>query len=435
MHESITDWSAFRIVSAIAAREVTAEAVTAAFCDRIEAIDPTLHAFVWFDRAAALRTARALDRASSGNVLHGLPVAVKDNIDTAAIPTRYGSVIYADHVPATDAACVALMRASGAFVLGKTALTEFANFQPAPTLNPRNPEHTPGGSSSGSAAAVAAQLAPVALGTQTAGSVIRPAAFCGIVGYKPSPRLIPRAGVKPNSDTLDEVGVFARSVDDAGWFAGVLSLARPNTLPSTRAFVPSVGVTMTSRASAASEAMRVAVARAAQTLGAAGAKVGDAVWPAALDRLFDAQRTIQLFETARALGPEWQYRRSDLSRSLQGLIADGRAIDGGRYADAIDVGRSSFAAIESLFAGRDVLIAPAAPGEAPLGTETTGDPVFNRPWQLLRCPSVTLPCGDGLQMLPLGLQVVGRPGDDQRLLAAAAWIEQALGAQPAAATS
>lgn len=428
MTAPITTWSAYRIVAAIAAREVTAEAVTHAYADRIESVDPTLHAYAWFDRGAALRTARALDRAAAGNVLHGLPVAIKDNIDTAAIPTRYGSPIYAAHVPTADAGCVALLRAAGAFVLGKTATTEFANFQPARTLNPRNPEHTPGGSSSGSAAAVAAELAPIALGTQTAGSVIRPAAFCGIVGYKPSPRLIPRAGVKPNSDTLDEVGVLARSVDDAGWFAGVLALVRPNTLPSARAFVPHIGVTQTSRGYAASEPMRAAIDIAADRLAAAGARVGDAVWPAAFDRLFDAQRTIQLFETARALGPEWQHHRGQLSTLLQGMMSEGHTIDGARYAEAIEIGRASFAAIESLFSGRDVLITPAAPGEAPFGNETTGNPIFNRPWQLLRCPCVTVPCGEGLHGLPLGLQIIGRPGDDQRLLAAAAWIERALGA-------
>lgn len=428
MSTPINEWSAHQIVTAIATREVSVVQVAEAFVSRIDALDPTLHAYVWFDREAVLKTARALDRVSAGNVLHGLPVAVKDNIDTAGIPTRYGSPIYADHVPAIDAACISLLKVAGAFVIGKTATTEFANFQPAATRNPRNPDHTPGGSSSGSAAAVAAQLTPVALGTQTAGSVIRPAAFCGVVGYKPSPRMISRAGVKANSDTLDEVGVFARSVDDAGWFAGVLSLTRPNVLPSTRQFIPSIGMTATSRVLASSESMRATLTRAATKMASAGARVGDAVWPAAFDRLFDAQRTIQLFETARCLAPEWQYRRTDLSASLQSIIAEGRALDAARYADAIEAGRSARAAMESLFAGRDVIVCPAASGEAPAGLESTGDPVFNRPWQLLRCACLTLPYGEGPTGLPLGLQVVARPGDDAKLFAAASWIEQTLAA-------
>jgi amidase len=359
-------------------------------------------------------------------VLHGLPLAIKDTIDTAGIPTTFGSPIHADRIPAYDAACVSIARSAGAFVLGKTSCSEFASSAPTATRNPVNTFHTPGGSSAGSAAAVAAGMTPVALGTQTAGSVIRPASYCGVVGYKPSPRLIPRMGVRIISDTLDEVGVFARSVEDAGLVGGVLALQHPNPLPSALAFPPLVGVVMMSRSGEIATSMAEAVNSAASALSTAGARVASAAWPAAFDALFDAHRTIQWFETLRNLEWEFTHHRRSLSAQLVADLTMARSIDGGRYARAIETARNSFAAIESVFAGRDVLIAPAAPGEAPASLTTTGDPLFNRPWQLLRCPCITIPCARGVNDLPLGLQIIARPGDDLRLLAAASWIEAAL---------
>src|SRR5271156_259627 len=210
----------------IAARRITAEDLTAAYVERIEAREAVVGAWQYFAREQALAAARRRDGEPPRGPLHGIPIAVKDLIDTVDMPTAYGSSIYRGHRPAADASCVALARAAGAVVLGKTVTTEFAAFTPGKTANPRNPAHTPGGSSSGSAAAVADGMAPLAFGTQTAGSVIRPASFCGCVGYKPSFGLINRAGVKPLADSLDTVGVFARSVADAAFFAGGLS-ARP----------------------------------------------------------------------------------------------------------------------------------------------------------------------------------------------------------------
>lgn len=425
---SLQERSAVELLRAIEARETTVASIVDALTDRIEALEADLRAFAWFDRGAALRTAAALDKAGARDVLHGLPLAIKDTIDTAGIPTAQGSAIHANRIPAFDAACVAIARSAGAFVLGKTVCTEFATATPSVTRNPVNMFHTPGGSSSGSAAAVAAGMAPVALGTQTAGSVIRPAAFCGVVGYKPSPRLIPRIGIRILSDTLDEVGVFARSVDDAGLVGGVLALAHPNPLPSQRAFAPMIGVVMTSRSGELSVATVEAINRSASQLSAAGARVGTAAWPAAFDVLFDAHRTIQLFETLRSLQFEWAEHRRELSAQLIADLSMARAIDGARYARAIETARNGFAAIESVFAGRDVVIAPAAPGEAPASLTTTGDPLFNRPWQLLRCPCLTVPCRRGANDMPIGLQIVARPGDDARLLAAASWIEAALAA-------
>jgi Asp-tRNA(Asn)/Glu-tRNA(Gln) amidotransferase A subunit family amidase len=420
--EPLHRWSAVRLLRALATRELTAAALAEALIERSAALDPRLHAWVGWDALAVRGRARALDLAAQAGSLHGLPIAVKDNIDTAGLSTAYGSPIYAGHVPAADAACVAVARAQGAWVLGKTMATEFANMVPATTRNPHNRGHTPGGSSSGSAAAVAAGLAPLALGTQTAGSVIRPAAFCGIVGYKPSPRRISRAGVKPNSDTLDEVGVLARSIDDVALLAQVLSGRGDAPLPSTQAFAPRVGATLTSRPQALSAAMTAALDASVQRLSAAGAAVRDVVLPNAFDDLFDAQRVVQQFETARALAPELQYRRARLSPMLATYLDDGRGLDGAAYAAALACGREVCDAIETLFAGLDVLLAPAAPGAAPRGFASTGDPLFNRPWQLLGCPCIALPGGLDDAGLPLGLQLIARPNDDDLLFAAAAWI-------------
>lgn len=391
-----------------------------ALIERSASLQPRLRAWVSFDPAAARRRA---SQAISG-ALSGVPFAVKDNIDTAGIATAYGSAIYAAHVPAADAACVALARAAGAWVLGKTACTEFANMTPCATRNPWNPAHTPGGSSSGSAAAVSAGLVPLALGTQTAGSVIRPAAYCGIVGYKPSPRRLPRAGTKPNADTLDEIGVMARSVADAAWFAAVL--AGEAGASALRAERPRLAVTLTPRAAALSTAMVAALEAAAAHLGAAGAQVLPAGPAASFDALFDAQRSVQLYETARALAPEWQYRRRQLSPGLRALLAEGHALPAAAYAQALQVSRQAAAELDPLFAGADVLLTAAATGAAPASRTTTGDPLFNRPWQLLGCPCLTLPAGLDGDGLPLGLQLVARPGADDTLFAASAWVEEIL---------
>jgi amidase len=431
MAEALHRWSAVRLARALATRKLTAATLAEALIERSAALEPQLHAWAWFDAASARRQARALDRSGGSGAMHslqGLPIAVKDNIDSAGIPTAYGSPVYAGHTPAADAACVALARAAGAWVLGKTVATEFANMTPGPTRNPHGLAHTPGGSSSGSAAAVAAGMAPLALGTQTAGSVIRPAAFCGVVGYKPSSRRIPRAGVKGNADTLDEVGVLARSVDDAVLLAQVLDGRGDAALPSTAAFKPRLALTLTPQADALSGAMQAMLSAAAQRLAAAGAAVRDLPpWPAPFGALFEAQRCVQLFETARALALEHRCRRTDLSPALAAFLDEGAALAAADYAQARAIATQARAMLETLFGDAELLLAPAAPGAAPAGLASTGDPLFSRPWQLLGCPCLTLPGGlDGNGGLPLGLQLVARPQDDTRLFAAAAWVAQVL---------
>ena len=423
----------------IAAHDVSCEAVTHSFTDAIHDQEPDVRAFAWFDPDRAIATAREFDRLEWRGPLHGLPVVIKDNIDTADIPSHYGSTIFLGHVPQADAASVAALRASGAFVLGKTVTAELANFTPGPTRNPAGLEHTPGGSSSGSAAAVAAHMAPFAIGTQTAGSVIRPAAFCGVVGFVPTRGSVPRAGVKAVSDTLDVVGAFARSVEDVALVAAALALQPQWQHAPGQASAPTVAWTATPWSSQLAPSMLVALEKVARLLAARGARVRELAWPydskagqPAFSRLADAQRTVQLFETARALGPEAQYRREALSQRLVALIEEGRGIGADDYVDALQLGRACAAGIDQLFGDADVVLTSSAPGEAPLGLGATGDPQFNRPWHLLGGPQISVPLPKSLMRgesgLPLGLQVVARPGADARALAAACWIESQLAA-------
>ena len=421
------DNAAVDLARKIAAGIASAEATVRAYADAIEARDSELRAFVAFDRAEAIAQAQAIDRARIKGPLAGVPVAVKDIIDTAQYETTYGSPIYRGHRPALDAACVALLRQAGAIVLGKTVTAELATFAPGPTRNPHALGHTPGGSSSGSAAAVAAGLAPLALGTQTAGSVIRPASFCGVVGYKPSARRVPRSGVKLISDTLDEVGLFARSVEDAALLASVLAL-QPGWAAVAQqgraAAAPRIGWTLTSRVGELDPAMRQAVDKAAQSAREGGATAEELALPEAFDALFDAHRTIQLAETARGLAPEYAYRRSELSPQLTDAIAEALRFPEPCYPEALRTARAAAAGLDSLFGAADVIIAPSAPGEAPATLASTGNPLFNRPWQLLGCPVIGLPFGRGPGGLPLGVSVIARPGQDAPLFAAAAWLEQ-----------
>jgi Asp-tRNA(Asn)/Glu-tRNA(Gln) amidotransferase A subunit family amidase len=421
---------ATQLARMLAAREVTCEAVTHSFLDAIEQRESEVHAFTWIDTARALVTARELDRASVRGPLAGLPVAVKDSIDTAGIATEHGSPIYAGHVPSADAACVAAARAAGSFVLGKTVTAELQNFTPGPTRNPHAPAHTPGGSSSGSAAAVAAHMAPFALGAQTAGSLIRPASFCGVVGFLPTRGAIPRTGVKQLSDTLDAVGCFAQTVGDAALLAGVLML-RPDLkdIPG-EARVPSIGWTATPWESQLAPSMRAALEDVVRVCSTNGSTVRSIDWPPKFVALAAAQRTVQLFETARGLAAELDYRRAQLSAPLAALIEEGRAIDATSYLAALQTGRDCAASIDELFGDADVILTPSAPGEAPHGLASTGDPQFNRPWHLLGGPQINVPVPRALlrseSNLPLGLQLVARPGDDARALAAAHWLEQQL---------
>ena len=405
----------------LARREITAVDLVRACLDRIAARDADVQAFVTLNADAALAHARQLDADSVRGLLHGLPFGVKDLFDTFDLPTGYGSPIYAGQQPLADAAAVTLCREAGAVLLGKTVTTELANMFPGVTRNPHNLGHTPGGSSSGSAAAVADCMLPLALGTQTAGSLIRPAAFCGVVGYKPSHNRVPKAGVKSLSETLDTVGGFARSVRDVALLGAVLTgdvrLADDSTFAADAA--PRVGLCTTPEWSLADDDTRQAWALAARALGAHGTAID---LPPELCGLVAIQKQVQSFETARSLSHERLHHASRLSEPLLALMADGLSISGEAHAKNLQATSHARQRAEDLFNTHDVLLAPSSIGEAPAGLAGTGDPLFCRSWTLLGLPCIHLPFTHGKTGLPIGLQLVGAYGDDHRLMAAAHWV-------------
>ena len=410
----------------IVERRITAEALVSAYLERIEAREAVVGAWQYLDRERALATARRRDSEPPRGPLHGIPIAVKDLIDTADMPTAYGSPIYRGHRPAADASCVALARAAGAVVLGKTVTTEFATFTPGKTANPRNPAHTPGGSSSGSAAAVADGMAPLAFGTQTAGSVIRPGAFCGCIAYKPSYGLINRTGAKPLADSLDTIGVFARSIEDAAFFAGVLAerpALRQLAIPQQ---APRFGLYRTPMWDEAEPATAAALEAARSALERAGAVVTELPIAPEHEGLTEAQDTIMWFETVRSLAYERLERSAELSPPLAQLIDAGMTIGADVYDQARARAAVARAGIVAFFGSCDAILAPAAPGEAPAGLGNTGNPVFNRMWTLLGVPCVALPALWADNGLPTAVQLVGRLGDDARLMGSAAFLERAL---------
>jgi amidase len=405
-------------------RELSCETLVAGLLERIAAREPTLQAWTHLDPQQVLAAARTIDAASATGPLHGIPVGVKDVFDTFDMPTAYGSPIYAGHRPRADAAVVAGLRGAGGLVMGKTVTTEFATFPPGPTANPWNLAHTPGGSSSGSAAAVAAAMVPVAFGTQTAGSVIRPAAFCGVVGYKPSFGLLPRTGVKAISDCLDSVGCFARSTADAAFFVGALT--RRALAVGAPGAPPRIGVCLTPYWDAALPETRDLFATLGKRLSAAGSMVSDYSHPSAFEGLNQAQEEISSYEIARCLADEYRRFPDRIRARLLRQLEAGSAMAAQQYDARMLLADRCRQQLSAALGDLDVLVVPSCPGVAPAGLEATGDPVFNRAWTLLHAPCVHVPLTFGPDGLPLGVQVVGRLGDDARVLACADWIETRL---------
>lgn len=398
----------------LAQRQVTAEAVLRSCLDRISEREPQVQAWEYLDSDAALAQARAIDNGPQRGLLHGLPVAVKDLFDTFDMPTTYGSPIYAKHQPLADAACVALCRAQGAVMVGKTVTTEFATFKPGKTRNPHRSTQTPGGSSSGSAAAVADYMVPLAFGSQTAASVIRPAAFCGVVGYKPSYGLINRAGVKALSDPLDTIGFFARSVDDVALFAAAASGSRamPDlTSPGT----PRIALCQTHEWPYADEDTRAAFTQAQTSLDRAGIAIRDLQLPLLFSQLLQAQKEVMAFDLSRSLADERLRHPELLSEGLSQMLAQGLQVPADRHYANLQLAASARAMMPTILGDTDALLAPSAIGEAP-GLEQTGDPVFGRVWTLLGLPCVHLPFFRGRTGMPVGLQLIGRHGEDLALL-------------------
>jgi len=408
----------------IADGSLTSEALVRACLDRIGDREPLVQAWQYLDMDAALNMARHVDQFGSGP-LKGIPVGVKDIIDTADMPTGYGSPLYETFRPARDAACVAVARHAGALILGKTVTTEFAYFQPGKTRNPHAPNRTPGGSSSGSAAAVASGMVPLAFGTQTAGSIIRPASFCGCVGYKPTFDLIDRTGVRPFADSLDTVGVFATTIGDAAFFASVIA-GRPNLRIDDAVLRPRIGLTQTHAWEAAEPATATALDEAAARLRAAGLEIREVALPDRWRGLLEAQKTIMAFEAAQSHAPEILTASDRLSGKLRELLEAGALIAPENYDAAKALVAEARAGFSDVLDGLDVLLTPSAPGEAPEGLGATGDPVFSRMWTALGVPCISVPGLTGPTGMPVGVQVVGRWGDDRRALAASAAIGHSL---------
>ena len=411
---------------------------------RIAALEPRIQAFEWFDASRAM--ADAEERAGgilADLPLYGIPVGVKDIINTRGIPTRMGSVIFANQVPTTSAWVVRRLEALGGLVMGKTVTTEFAYRSPGKTRNPWNPAHTPGGSSSGSAAAVAAGYVPAAIGTQTLGSVIRPAAFCGVVGYKPSHGAISRTGIMPFAPTLDTVGVFARSVADAAWFGACLMgedsrdeatviRAEPRLLSvplEPLGGPPRIAVVKTPKWPLATQAQRTHFVDCIIKLQAAGAKVREVNLPKLFEPAWENAMAILCHEAVKSFAPIESRHRIRLSPHLAEILDRGRAVTPDQYARALARREDYRRWLDGLFSQHEAIATIPAPGEAPEGLASTGDATFCSLWTETALPAVNIPSGRGPRGLPLGFQVVGRYRDDEHALRVAAWCEATLGFQ------
>lgn len=433
----LTDRSALALLSAIADGDVSAVEVTEACLTRIAAREPEVRAFAFVDPERVRAEASAQDKWQWDKRplgrLHGLPVAVKDIIDTAGMPTENGTQLDAGRVPARAAAVVARLKAAGAIVLGKTVTTELGAMHPRGTRNPHNPNHTPGGSSSGSAAAVAAGMAPLAIGTQTNGSVIRPASFCGIVGFKPSFGTIARTGILPQATPLDTVGVFTRSVADAALLVEAVAGRDPTDSGSSErpphglldaalsppATAPALAFVRTPSWPDADDTTRAAFEALAASLGDACRE--EALSPRFADAI-PAHTAIAFAGIARHCDPYYDRGREQLSDPMRRTIEAGREVKAVDYLAALDLRETLYAELDDILERYDAILTPAAPGEAPVGLGSTGNPAFSTLWSLCGMPAVSLPLLTGPTGLPVGVQLVGRRGDDARLLRAAAWM-------------
>jgi amidase len=422
---NLNERTATDIVRLTSSGAATAEAIVRACLERIEAREQDVHAWAYLDPDRAIAQAREVDRRAEQGALRGVPVAVKDIIATADMPTAYGSPIYAGHVPAWDAACVAAVRAAGGIILGKTVTAEFASSHPGKTLHPYDPTRTPGGSSSGSAAAVADGMTPLAIGTQTGGSVIRPASFCGIVGYKPSFGWVNRHGVKPLSESLDTVGGMGRTVSDAARLVSVMA-GRPALLDLPEISRPRIAVWQSEALRQAEPDMLACLQDAATRLSKLGAYVSDVTPPATFSDLDAAHHEIEYFEMGKALAFELGTYPEQLSAALRKRIEAGQACPPELYDEKRRVAREGRLALLSAFADFDVILTPSAAGQAPKGLASTGNALFNRMWTLLHGPAVTISAGQGRHGMPLGLQFTGPLNDDVRTLATAQWAEAKL---------
>jgi Asp-tRNA(Asn)/Glu-tRNA(Gln) amidotransferase A subunit family amidase len=438
---ALADFTALQARDEIARGAVKAVELAEACLERIAEREAEVQAWVHLDPQYVMQQAKAADRyRASGRPtgpLHGVPVGIKDIIDTRDMPTENGTPFDSGRRPSRDAAVVERLREAGAIIFGKTVTTELAVYTPGKTRNPHDPKRTPGGSSSGSAAAVAAAMVPLALGSQTNGSVIRPASFCGVVGFKPSRGLISRRGALTQSPALDAIGSFARSIEDIALITDVLAgyderdtgsilAAGPDLLSIARSRVPvkpSFAFVRSPVWDRAGEEVREGLAELADTL---PEQVDDVELPEPFARAHDWHRAVMLADLARNYARYYDRDPSGLSERLRGMVEEGLAIRAVDYARALDAREILNAGLEKLFERYDAILTPAAPGEAPLGLESTGDPAFSTLWTYCGVPALTLPLLTGPSGMPVGVQLVGRRDYDGRLLRTARWLSEAL---------
>jgi Asp-tRNA(Asn)/Glu-tRNA(Gln) amidotransferase A subunit family amidase len=412
--------SALGLARAIETGELTPAHTVELCADAIAKRENDVGAFVTFDLESARRT--AAQPGSKDRPLRGLPVALKDIFDTADMPTEYGSTIYAGYRPKYDASLVALVRRNGGTLIGKTVTTEFAHLDPGKTRNPHNLAHTPGGSSSGSAAGVAAGFFPIATGSQTGGSVIRPASYCGVAGFKPSYRLLPTGGMKCVSWHLDTAGLFAASVADVAFAASAIS-DRDLRVDGRAPASPRIAVLRDQPWPAASDDMMAAIDNVARAASAANSRVRDLRLTPVMAAAFHAHAVIQAYEAARSLASEYERSKDKLAKGVLELVESGFAIGADAYDDARRSASQARRALADLMADTDVILSPSAPGAAPQGLGSTGSSTFNRLWTLMGTPCVNVPGLADAHGLPLGVQVIGRFGSDRATLEAALFVE------------
>lgn len=435
---NVNEQSAARLADVIRQGGVSSETVVRACLERIDARESTVHAWTHLNPEHALNQARAADRASAAGqargLLHGVPVGIKDIIDTRDYPTENGTVLHAGRQPIEDATVVARLRAAGAVILGKTVTTELAVYTPGPTRNPHDPTRTPGGSSSGSAAAVADHMVPLALGSQTNGSVIRPAAYCGVVGFKPSFGLLPRGGMLHQSRLLDHVGVFARDIEDIALLTEVLAgfdgrdpdsrvLARPplrDTALSQPPLTPRLAFVGTPVWEQAEPAAQAALSELTAAL---GQQCETERLPEPFAAAIDCHRIIHEVDLACAFEAEYLHGRDKLSERMREMIERGRAVTALDYQRMVRQRDALRGLLGSLLLRYDALLTLGTTGIAPTG-RATGNPVFCSTWTLCGVPAITLPLLRGEGGMPLGVQLIGAYGDDARLLRTARWLSE-----------
>ncbi|MEC8725158.1 MAG: amidase [Pseudomonadota bacterium] len=421
MKVSLNALTATEIADGIVSGKFSAEAVTRACIDRIDEREETVGAWAFFDPDLALEQARSVDAAAKKGVIAGVPVGIKDIIDTQDMPTGMGSALYEDHQPLIDATCVARLKAAGAVIMGKTVTCEFAGLTAGKTTNPHDPSRTPGGSSSGSSAAVSDNMAPVALGTQTGGSIIRPSSYCGIIGFKPSFDTLSLKGVFPAAESLDTLGLHARSLDDIELILSALLQREHKKTPGlTRP--PVVGLCKTWMWDDAEPESRAAVETTLEKLKGAGAGVRELELPEEFEWLGDVRGIINCRERASVMAGEWANGKHQLSDQLQRTVQQGLDTSYDEYLDAIYLMETCRARMNQTFEGCDFLLTPAVDGEAPIGLKETGSPRFQALWTMLHVPTITLPTYRAPSGMPVGVQLVAPHRADRSLMAIARWV-------------